>query len=81
MKEHHQHLRNFFVIVPALSLSFVDHMLAAKDRAAQKGKEASFTDDGFPLGVAFRAGGGRTAPRPLAPVGALWGGRAGVCVS
>ncbi len=27
--------------------------MAAKDRASQKGKEAAFTDDGFPLGVAF----------------------------
>jgi len=53
-KEHNQHLKNFFVIIPPLTLSFVDHMLAAKDRASQKGKEAfAFTDDGFALGVAF----------------------------
>ena len=28
------HLSNFFIIVPALTLNFVEHMLAAKDRSS-----------------------------------------------
>ena len=44
------------MLVPALSLSYVETMLLAKERLTQRGPEAlysGFTDDGFPLGLAF----------------------------
>ena len=53
----HEHLRNFYMIVPALCLSWVDASLQAKDamfkttRGVQK--EMYFTDDGFAMGVAY----------------------------
>ena len=50
--EEQRHLRNFYAIVPPLMISFVNHMLAAKDKLV-KGKRvegAAFSDDGFALG-------------------------------
>ena len=43
------------MLVPALSLSYVETMLLAKERLTQRGPEAlysGFTDDGFPVGLA-----------------------------
>lgn len=52
-KEQNSHLNNFYSIVPPLTVSFVDHMLIAKDKMMRSGKEANFVDGGFALGVAF----------------------------
>lgn len=52
-KDQNSHLRNFSIIVPPLTLSYVDHMMQGKDALHKKGKKANFTDDGFALGVAF----------------------------
>lgn len=51
-----EHMREFWAIVPALSLSYVDAMVAAKDKLGKRGKDglgAQFTDEGFALGVAY----------------------------
>lgn len=52
----HGHLKNFFVIVPALTISFVEKQIVQKERIGKKAGgngEASFSDDGFAFGVAF----------------------------
>lgn len=53
------HLKNFFIILPALTISFCESMLSAKEKMMKikKGQkstsEGQFTDDGFAIGVAF----------------------------
>lgn len=48
----HSHLNNFFMIVPALTISYVDHMLTGKEKVTRK-KIGVWTDDGFPMGLAY----------------------------
>eukprot|EP01012_Entosiphon_sulcatum_P015126 TRINITY_DN2013_c3_g2_i1.p1 TRINITY_DN2013_c3_g2~~TRINITY_DN2013_c3_g2_i1.p1 ORF type:complete len:1175 (-),score=403.67 TRINITY_DN2013_c3_g2_i1:71-3595(-) len=53
-KEKNNHLKNFFVIIPPMTLSYIEHIIRCKEQGVQKkGKEVSFTDDGFALGMAF----------------------------
>jgi len=51
------HLRNFYMIIPPLTLSFVNYMLSTKDKVftTRKGQTPSycFCDDGFATGVAY----------------------------
>eukprot|EP00808_Paulinella_micropora_P028631 g2536.t1 len=53
--DEHIHLNNFYIIVPPLTLSFVDKMIAQKAQLSKKGSrtEATFSDDGFALGLAY----------------------------
>lgn len=48
------HLRNFYAILPALTLNFVEHSIGCKEKMNKKNKQgAAFTDDGFAMGVAY----------------------------
>ncbi|CAB3987009.1 WASH complex subunit 4-like, partial [Paramuricea clavata] len=48
------HLRNFYIIVPPLTLNFVEYSMSRKEKMTKKNKEgAAFTDDGFAMGVAY----------------------------
>uniref|UniRef100_A0A4W3I8L6 WASH complex subunit 4 n=1 Tax=Callorhinchus milii TaxID=7868 RepID=A0A4W3I8L6_CALMI len=48
------HLRNFYIIVPPLTLNFVEHSISCKEKLNKKNKVgAAFTDDGFAMGVAY----------------------------
>lgn len=48
------HLKLFYIILPPLIINFIDHALIAKDKLTKKGgKEGTFTDDGFAIGIAY----------------------------
>ncbi len=57
----HVHLRAFYAIVPPLTVNFVDHIVAAKEKISKKRQQlhqqertgaslSAFTDDGFAMG-------------------------------
>ena len=47
------HLTSFYAILPALTLSYIEHIMVLKDKALKQNKNASFSDDGFPMGIAY----------------------------
>ncbi|KAK7791494.1 hypothetical protein R5R35_008848 [Gryllus longicercus] len=48
------HLRNFYMIVPPLTINFVEHSITCKEKMSKKNKMgAAFTDDGFAMGIAY----------------------------
>ncbi|GBG71173.1 hypothetical protein CBR_g8475 [Chara braunii] len=50
------HLREFHMIVPALTINATDAMIAVKEKLHKRGRDsngANFTDDGFALGIAY----------------------------
>eukprot|EP01130_Rhizamoeba_saxonica_P017000 TRINITY_DN8022_c0_g1_i1.p1 TRINITY_DN8022_c0_g1~~TRINITY_DN8022_c0_g1_i1.p1 ORF type:complete len:1121 (+),score=206.56 TRINITY_DN8022_c0_g1_i1:196-3363(+) len=52
--ERNSHLRAFYIILPALTINFVDHITECQDKFAKRGREeGSWTDDGFVIGVAY----------------------------
>ena len=59
----HHHLSNFYIIIPALTLNYVEYLLTAKDRVIKKSSQLHsqvsesggyvFCDDGFAIGIAY----------------------------
>ena len=62
----HAHLRRFYAIVLPLTVNYVDHVVAAKEKIGKKrqlhqqqdkvgmgGGVSAFTDDGFAMGLAY----------------------------
>jgi len=59
----HHHLSNFYIIIPALTLNYVEYLLTAKDRVLKKSSQLHsqaiesggyvFCDDGFAIGIAY----------------------------
>ncbi|XP_049805094.1 WASH complex subunit 4 [Schistocerca nitens] len=48
------HLRNFFAIIPPLTINFIEHSITSKEKMSKKNKVgAAFTDDGFAMGIAY----------------------------
>ncbi|XP_067640358.1 WASH complex subunit 4 isoform X2 [Eurosta solidaginis] len=51
---HNLHLKNFFLIVPALTLNYVEYMLSVKEKINKKDRQhALLFDDGFAIGLAY----------------------------
>ena len=49
--EKHPHLKNFYLIIPPLTINYVDHMIAAKEKLNKNNYNgAAFTDDGLVMG-------------------------------
>lgn len=46
------HLHNFYIIIPSLTLNFIEHSINSKEKMYKKSKGAMFTDDGFAVGKA-----------------------------
>lgn len=52
--EQHKHLRLFFILVPSLTINFVESLRVAKDKVLKKRQVGQyFSDDGFCLGLAY----------------------------
>lgn len=48
------HLRLFYIIIPPLTLNYIEHIQKSKDKLLKKNnKDAFLSDDGFPLGIAY----------------------------
>lgn len=48
------HLRNFYLVVPALTINFVEYIINAKDKIHKRDKQGVlFVDDGLAIGLAY----------------------------
>ena len=48
------HLRLFYLIIPCLTLKYIEHIQKSKDKVFKKNnKDAFLSDDGFSLGIAY----------------------------
>lgn len=48
--KNNSHLHNFYILLPSLSLNFIEHSINSKEKMYKKSKGAMFTDDGFAVG-------------------------------
>jgi len=47
-------LKNFYALVPAVSICYIDHVVQGRDRLIRRNNTDAFiSDDGFPLGVVY----------------------------
>jgi len=53
--ENTKHLKLFYLMIPPLCLSYIDHLQKGKEIISSKNKNVGgfILDDGFPLGVAY----------------------------
>ena len=53
-REECAHFKLFYIIIPPLTLNYIEHVQKSKERIFKKNnKDAFLSDDGFPLGMAF----------------------------
>lgn len=54
-QENTKHLKLFYLMIPPLTISFIEHIQKGKEKLQQKNKNVGsfFSDDGFALGVAY----------------------------
>lgn len=48
--KNNSHLNTFYIIIPSLTLNFIEHSINSKEKMYKKSKGAMFTDDGFAVG-------------------------------
>jgi hypothetical protein len=47
-------LKNFFTLVPAVSIAHIEHVIKGRDKLSKRNNTDAFiSDDGFPLGCVF----------------------------
>jgi len=55
--QENDHLRFFFLLVPALIINYIEYLMNCKERLSSRSSAARYgsliSDDGFPIGVAF----------------------------
>lgn len=44
------HLHNFYILIPSLTLYYIEHSINSKEKMYKRSKGAMFTDDGFAVG-------------------------------
>lgn len=52
--ENADHLKLFYLMIPPLTLSYIEHVQKNKEKLTRRNNRDCFiSDDGFPLGVAY----------------------------
>lgn len=48
--KNNSHLHNFYILIPALTINFIEHSINSKEKMYKKSKGGMFTNDGFAVG-------------------------------